>query len=70
MFGFEYDSRFVHWAGARLCAGIESAEQLLRDSARKSGSSPAAYRKVLQKRYKQRLAAMHANGLRTEESSE
>jgi lambda repressor-like predicted transcriptional regulator len=55
MFGFEYDSSFLHWAGSRLYSGIESAEQQLRKSAREAGMSPAAYRKVLQKRYKECL---------------
>jgi hypothetical protein len=50
LFGFEYDATFVHWAGTRLYAGVELAEA---DIARGGGAS---FRKMLQKRYRARLA--------------
>lgn len=57
LFGFEYDSGFLHWAGTQLYAGIESAGERVRESARRSGMPPAAYRKTLQQRYRERLSS-------------
>jgi len=57
IFGFEHDSIFLHWAGTPLYSGVEKAEAELKESARRSGLSVPAYRDVLQKRYRQRLAA-------------
>jgi hypothetical protein len=62
-FGFEYDATFVHWAGTRLYAGVELAEQeLIRDAAA-AGVTPVKWRKMLRKRYRARLAqALGTNG--------
>lgn len=57
-FGFQYDSSFLHWAGTQLYSGVESGEREIRESARRSHLSLDAYRKALQNRYRQRLAAM------------
>jgi hypothetical protein len=56
LFGFEYDAKFVQWAGTRLYAGVELAEA---EIARSGGAN---FRKMLQKRYRARLAeAMGGN---------
>jgi hypothetical protein len=55
-FGFEYDATFLRWAGTRLYAGVELAEEQLAGAAAASGLSPPALRKMLQKRYRDRLA--------------
>jgi len=53
-FGFEYDATFVEWAGTRLYAGVELAEQQL---AREAAGRPVAeLRKRLRERYRARLA--------------
>jgi hypothetical protein len=70
LFGFEYDSSFLHRAGTQLYAGIESAERQFREGARKCGRNPAAYRKLLQRRYQERLGAMRQGVSTTEEGSE
>ena len=56
MFGFEYDPSFLHWAGSRLYAGVEMAEDSLQAGAARSGRSPNALRRLLQKQYRERLA--------------
>jgi N-acetylmuramoyl-L-alanine amidase len=55
-FGFQYDSTFLRWAGTRLYAGVELAEQELARNAAASGMTAASLRKKLQKRYHARLA--------------
>ena len=47
-FGFEYDATFVAWAGARLLASAESAEDQL--------ARQAIDRRILRQRYRARLA--------------
>lgn len=60
MFGFEYDPNFLHWAGTQLYAGVESGDRQFREHARRAGMTQAAYRKSLQKRYKDALAMTRA----------
>jgi len=55
-FGFEYDPSFLHWAGSRLYAGVELAEDSLQAGAARSGRAPSAFRRLLQKQYRERLA--------------
>ena len=55
-FGFEYDSDFVHSAGARMHAGVVLAEEALARRAAQTGLTLPALRKLLQKRYRDRLA--------------
>jgi hypothetical protein len=55
-FGFEYDPSFLHWAGSRLYAGVELAEDSLQAGAARSGRAPSAFRRLLQKQYHERLA--------------
>ncbi len=55
-FGFEYDATFVHWAGTRLYAGVELAEQELAREAVASGVGIVEFRRMLKKRYRALLA--------------
>lgn len=55
-FGFECDPGFVHLAETGVYRGIELAEKSLLENAAEFGMAPAAYRKMLQKRYRARLA--------------
>jgi hypothetical protein len=54
--GFEYDATFVHWAGTRLYAGVELAEEALARDAAASGLTVPELRKMLRKRYRARMA--------------
>jgi hypothetical protein len=60
VFGFEYDPTFLRWAGPRLCAAVELAEQQLDREAGALGLKPAALKKMLRKRYRARLAQVRA----------
>jgi hypothetical protein len=55
-FGFEYDATFLRWAGTRLYAGVELADEEIGRRAAESGISPVALKKMLQKRYRLHLA--------------
>ena len=62
-FGFEWDSGSSHLAETGVYRGIELAEDSLRKNAAEFGLAPAAYRKMLQKRYRARLAEVRrSNG--------
>jgi hypothetical protein len=60
VFGFEYDPTFLRWAGTRLCAAVELAEQQLDREAAALELKPAALKKILRKRYHARLAEVSA----------
>jgi hypothetical protein len=68
VFGFEYDAHFVQWTGTRVHAGVELAEEQLQRDAGVQGMSPALYRKLLQKRYRQRLAEQRIGAASGDES--
>ncbi|HYW42322.1 MAG TPA: peptidoglycan recognition family protein [Bryobacteraceae bacterium] len=54
-FGFEYDETFVRLAGTRLYAGVEMAEERLREQAAERGLTFEAYRKTLQRLYREKI---------------
>jgi N-acetylmuramoyl-L-alanine amidase len=54
-FGFEYDDNFVRLAGTRLFAGVELAEEQLQQRAAERGLSMDAWRKTLQRQYREKL---------------
>ena len=55
-FGFEFDPGFPHLVETGVYRGVELAEDSLRKNAAEFGLAPAAYRKMLRKRYRERLA--------------
>jgi N-acetylmuramoyl-L-alanine amidase len=57
-FGFEADPAFLHNAGPRLGASASMAEASLAETARAAGLSVRAYRKMLRRQYRDRLAAL------------
>ncbi len=57
-FGFEYDPIFLRRAGSRMLVGVELAEESLRRRAAASGIPLLAYRKAMQKSYRERLAEL------------
>lgn len=57
-FGFDYDAAFVRLGGARLLAGVELAEGRLREAAAERGLAVEAYRRTLQRLYRERLGRL------------
>jgi hypothetical protein len=56
-FGFQYDSNYSRIAGVRLLEGAGFGERNLANRAGASGMEVGAYRKKLQRLYRERLAA-------------
>lgn len=69
-FGFEYDATFLRWAGTRLYAGVELAEEQLSRAAVASGVTPLTLEKTLRKRYHQHLAEVRRDNAATEASED
>jgi len=59
-FGFEYDAVFVHATGVRLWQGLALAQDQMQTQAAARGLSVSQYRAILQKKYKEILAALKA----------
>lgn len=57
-FGFDYDPTFVHATGVRLWQGLALAEDQVQTQAAARGLSVPQYRAILQKKYKEILAAL------------
>jgi hypothetical protein len=58
-FGFEHDAGFLS-AGDRMRFGVDAAAARLQERAAAAGLTPAAYRKQLQHRYREMLAAVRS----------
>ncbi|HTB19418.1 MAG TPA: peptidoglycan recognition family protein [Bryobacteraceae bacterium] len=59
-FGFDYDPAFVHATGVRLWQGLALAEDQMQTQAAARGIPVSRYRAILQKQYKEVLAALKA----------
>jgi hypothetical protein len=59
-FGFDYDPVFVHATGVRLWQGLALAEDQMQTQAAARGIPVSLYRAILQKKYKEVLAALKA----------
>ncbi len=59
-FGFDYDPAFVHATGVRLWQGLALAEDQMQTQAAARGIPLSRYRAILQKQYKEVLAALKA----------
>ncbi len=59
-FGFTYDPVFVHHTGVRLWQGLALAEDQMQTQAAARGMPVSRYRAILQKKYKEVLAALRA----------
>jgi len=57
-FGFDYDPTFVHATGVRLWQGLALAEDQMQTQAAARGLPVSRYRAILQKQYKEVLAAL------------
>jgi hypothetical protein len=62
LFGFEYDPVFVNATGAPLWKGLALAEERLREEATVEGLTVAEYKRILRKRYREKLAAVESKG--------
>ena len=62
IFGFEYDPGLYGSPDRRISAGVSVAEQDFLQAAAAAGLEPAAYRKVLQQRYREYLAEVRHGG--------
>lgn len=62
VFGFTYDSSFLHAIGRQVWRGMLAAdEQILRNAA-ESGVTPEDYRRSLQRKYRELAASLRAQG--------
>jgi hypothetical protein len=59
-FGFDYDPAYVHATGVRLWQGLALAEDQMQTQAAARGIPVSRYRAILQKQYKEVLAALKA----------
>lgn len=69
-FGFTYDSSFVNATGSRFWQGLILSEEQVRAQAVSQGLAPIQYRKILQQKYKEILAALKVNVALKENSDE
>ena len=60
-FGFEYNEEFLHWAGGRIDAGLQVAEEQISFLAAEADLTPYAYRRRLQFSYQARLQEVRRN---------
>ena len=58
LFGYSYDPTFVESTGARLWKGLLLAEERLLEEATVDGRTVSEYKKLLQKRYRERSAGI------------
>jgi len=64
--GFEYDSAFLNAAGERMSDALEVADRMLIVRAARLSITPAAYRAILQKSYRARLAVVRESSTESE----
>jgi hypothetical protein len=69
-FGFGYDPTFVHHTGARFWQGLALAEDQMQTQAAARGIPVSRYRAILQKKYKEVLAALRAAGVSSDNRHE
>ncbi len=69
-FGFDYDPVFIHATGVRLWQGLALAEDQMQTQAAARGISVSQYRAILQKKYKEILAALKAAATANENQHE
>ena len=69
-FGFAYDPVFVHHTGVRLWQGLALAEDQMQTQAAARGIPVSRYRAILQKKYKEVLAALRAAGVSSDNRHE
>jgi len=58
LFGFEYDQAYTAVTGPDLWKGLEAADERVREAAAERGVTTAAYRNILQQRFRDALSAV------------
>jgi len=66
VFGLAYDTAYLEVTGAAMWKGLALAEEQLRQAAAAQGATLAEYRKHLQKRYRDQVAALRHHGAQEE----
>jgi N-acetylmuramoyl-L-alanine amidase len=69
-FGFDYDPVFIHATGVRLWQGLALAEDQMQTQAAARGIPVPQYRAILQKKYKEILAALKAAAIANDNQHE
>jgi hypothetical protein len=69
-FGFDYDPVYVHATGVRVWQGLALAEDQMQTQAAARGIPISRYRAILQKKYKEVLAALKAAAAASDNSHE
>ena len=64
-FGFDADAHFLQVAGARMKTGVEEAQRMFEAGADAANLSRPAYKRLLQRRYREKLAAAGGMAART-----
>jgi hypothetical protein len=62
LFGYGYDPTFVESTGARLWKGLLLAEERLMEDTTVDGRTVSEYKKLLQQRYREKLAGSQVKG--------
>lgn len=70
IFGFEYDPGLYDSPDQRVSVGVGLAQRDFERAAAAANMQPAAYRKVLQRRYREYLAEVHRGGQGQSEESD
>jgi len=70
LFGFEYDPAFMAATGPDLWRGLTAGEDKVREAATERGITPAAYRKILQQRFRSALSAVQESSAGKENPNE
>lgn len=70
IFGFEYDPGLYDSPDQRVSVGVGLAQRDFERAAAAASTQPAAYRKVLQRRYREYLAEVHRGGQGQSEESD
>jgi hypothetical protein len=70
LFGFEYDPAYTAATDPKLWNGLAAADERVRAAAAERGVTPAAYRKILQQRFRDALSAVQQKNADEENSHE
>jgi len=70
LFGFDYDSAYVHATGPELWNALAVAEERRRESAAERGVTLSEYRKILQQKYKDARSALQERSAAEEKQHE
>jgi hypothetical protein len=70
LFGFGYDAKFLQATDGRPWEGLATAGEAIQTEAAKRGISSAGYTRLLQERYRKKMATLRFTGAIEEVSDE